>query len=256
MIRSGFSGEIDIRDNKSVLTEDVVELLPVGPVAYDIDDLDEYMGGIEIGHRDQIGPLYGELNRLFGGRPFRITGSFRVRDYNTVHGGAMSNFTGPDNLISIHGDIVVFSSESENMPVNGFQNLQKVDGSVYVSSLGRKETLQNIQSIGGNVSINGTLRNIDGLNKLQSIEGDLNISGNEYLETITGFKEIISINGGLKIDQNRSLKSISGFDKLAIAGSVSIVDNGNLSTDSLTAFTEKLRLNGYAGEIIVERNKL
>jgi len=100
----------------------------------------------------------------------------------------------------------------------------------------------------GNVEIGYSLwsdiTNLDGLNVLTSIGGDLSISGNEALNSLTGLDNVTSIGGDLKIHFNDSLTSLTGLNKLpTIGGSLSIVDNENLT--SLMGFDNLTSIGGH-----------
>ena len=77
--------------------------------------------------------------------------------------------------------------------------------------------------IGGRVSIDRSIKNLHGLIGLKSIDGSLQIYGNDSLTDLSGLDSLTTINGYLSIEKNTSLTSLAGLE--------------NLQADSLTDLT-------------------
>ena len=113
------------------------------------------------------------------------------------------------------------------------------------------EIYGNCSEIEGDLEISGS--DIADLQQLESIEvvrGDLIIWNNPILETLVGLSNVTSVYG-LAIWQNASLKNINGLKKISgeILYDVDISFNDNLS--NLTGLTG---VNTVAGSIYIERN--
>ena len=82
-------------------------------------------------------------------------------------------------------------------------------------------------AIGGYVIIYGDdITNFNGLNNLNSIGGDLSINGNTSLTTLTGFDNLDSIGGSFMIENNVSLTTLTDLGhKVFIGGDLQIFEN-------------------------------
>jgi hypothetical protein len=73
--------------------------------------------------------------------------------------------------------------------------------------------------IEGDVYIsNSNITNLNGLNVLSSIGGNLAIDSNDLLPNLTGLNDIISIGGNLKIEVNAALTSLTGLNNVTYIG--------------------------------------
>lgn len=97
-------------------------------------------------------------------------------------------------------------------------NYINVTGNLYIqnSDITDLSPLANIQSVGGDILITGNndLVSINGLNNLLAIGDDLTISSNASLVSISGFNSLITISGYCNIQFNSSLTTITGFMQL------------------------------------------
>ena len=89
--------------------------------------------------------------------------------------------------------------------------------------------------ISGDVTIKegswSNIQNLDGLNVLTSIGGNLEISGNVALQSLTGLDNLVSIGGGLKLDQNLFLNTLQALENLESLGDYLIIaDNTYLTS--------------------------
>lgn len=92
----------------------------------------------------------------------------------------------------------------------------------------------NCTQLAGDVLISGTdITNLNGLNGVQSINGNLEITPPQNLQmplaNLTGFENLATITGDLLIEDNGSLNSLTGLESLeTIGGIFSIKDNSQL----------------------------
>lgn len=99
-----------------------------------------------------------------------------------------------------------------------------------------------------NIEINGDdIYNLNGLNEIISIAGDLHIGrlqggGNIPLKNLSGLDSLSSIGGGLKIYGNDSLSALSGLERLSSVGiiGISIYNNQELTTCDISSICDFL----------------
>ncbi len=105
--------------------------------------------------------------------------------------------------------------------------------------------------IEGNVTISGNyITNLNGLNMLTSIGGNLVIQSNYALTNLSGLEELTSLIN-LSIDGNNELTDLAGLQGLySIAGFVTIMGNSNLTglsgLNNLASIGEHLEISGNA----------
>jgi len=98
---------------------------------------------------------------------------------------------------------------------------------------------------------NGSLRNLNGLSRLNFIGGGLSIRNNDSLLSLQGLLQLDSIGGGLYIWGNESMTSLSGIENLIfIGGGLQIGDDwelhgGNPSLTSLSGLKNLEFINGF-----------
>ncbi len=74
----------------------------------------------------------------------------------------------------------------------------------------------NCTQIGGNVSIQGAdITNLNNLNAIESIGGDLYITSNDVLANLTGLNNLEWVGGAMRVQNNPSLANIDGLENLA-----------------------------------------
>lgn len=103
--------------------------------------------------------------------------------------------------------------------------------------------------IQGDVTINGNnICNLDGLESVTFIGGNLSIICNYSLSDIDGLGNLTSIGGILQLSDNPSLTSLTAFANLASTGSLLISDNVALVSmagfESLTSISGWLSISG------------
>jgi len=110
----------------------------------------------------------------------------------------------------------------------------------------------NCTEIEGYLVINGSdISNLNGLNELTSIGGDLNISYNQLLTTLSGLDGLTSIGGELSLMRNYSLTSLLGLDNVtSIEGNIIIFQNNLLTNltgmEGLTNIEGELFISGHS----------
>ena len=126
------------------------------------------------------------------------------------------------------------------------EGYEEVSGNLAISgNVPNIEALENLTHVGGNLTIsNGdALTSLRGLDNLTAIGGTLQI-GNDVLTSLDGLGSLVSVNE-LRVQSNIGLVSLAGLDGLlSVEGDVWISDNSAMtSLDGLTS------LNSIGGEL-------
>ena len=92
-------------------------------------------------------------------------------------------------------------------------------------------------NIGGNVFIQGeNIINLDGLNTIESIEGDLRIEACYNLTNLDGLSNLSTVGGHFYLDNNSSIVSTNGFSNIeTIGGDFTIYDYSVYNFPNLTS---------------------
>jgi hypothetical protein len=104
--------------------------------------------------------------------------------------------------------------------------------------------------IEGNVIISGSgINNLDGLNVLTAIGGNLSIQTNFFLSNIDGLSNLTSISGNLVVRSNNKLKNLDGLNNLTyIGGGVGFIGNTHMETlpqwENLSSIGSNLSITG------------
>ncbi len=94
------------------------------------------------------------------------------------------------------------------------------------------------------------ITNLDGLSKIQTINGSLNIKNNNALENLSGLVNLKTIVVDLTIKNNDALENLSGLDKLETIGTfLNIEDN-----DGLLNLSGLEQLNSISGFVQIKNN--
>ncbi len=103
------------------------------------------------------------------------------------------------------------------------------------------------KAVSGNVRIPSTLQNLNQLENLETISGDL-IIDNSSLTTLSGLDSLRSIMGGLHITNNNNLVSLTSLNGLTTLGNLRISDNSELTTFDLA------QVDRIEGHLILKNN--
>jgi len=205
------------------------------------------------------------LPNLHGLDSLRVIGGNLGVFYNP----SLVNLEGLNNLKYI-GENLAIARNHALTSLHGLENLDTLAGSMSIgvnvpgfgggypignNALPNLNGLNNIRHIWGDLSIlAGALQNTTGLDSLRSIAGSFEISsqGAFGITTFTGLENLELIEGAFTVDRNQSLKSFSGLEHLeSILVSFSVTYN-----DSLVDFKglENLKYPGVTGGMAVYYN--
>jgi hypothetical protein len=127
-----------------------------------------------------------------------------------VGNGALSDLTGLNNLQSVSESLVIVQNDSLSS-LAAFESLEIIRGGL---SIGSTASLFGKYTVG-----NRSLVDIQGLENLDAIGGDLMISGNTSLVNLMGLENIDTIHGDLRIYENDSMVSLAGLSGLHVISS-------------------------------------
>ncbi len=107
--------------------------------------------------------------------------------------------------------------------------------------------------INGNVCIgfcsgdnNSFTNNLNGLNQITHIYGDLTIENNGNLSSLSGLNDSLFISGDLTIEGNDGLVDLNGYENITVGGNITISYNDNLTSlnglEEMTAHSGRLSL--------------
>jgi hypothetical protein len=118
----------------------------------------------------------------------------------------------------VEGDVVL--GTETDVQVFGSGNVKSITGSliIKVGGLGLITTLEpliHLESIGGDLVIEGQIiKNLAGLENLNSVGQSVQLRFNDSLQSIDALKNLTSSNIGILIDQNGRVKDLSGLSFL------------------------------------------
>lgn len=107
-----------------------------------------------------------------------------------------------------------------------------------------------ITHIEGDLSINGSVRELSNLSNILSVEGRIRISNTFALDSLNGLNNIRSVGEDLHIDDNSSLKNLDGLSNInSIGGELDIKEN-----DDLLNIDGLMNLVDFEGNVIIIKN--
>ncbi len=167
-------------------------------------------------------------------------GNYKIVNGNiTIYGSEYTNLNLLSNLVEVKGDLNIGYANYKTDFYEGNDKLENLNG------------LEKLTTIEGKLSItrNNALKDIRALSNLTTVIA-INISYNESLESLKGLEMIITINEGLQIYKNRKIQNLKGLDNVSYVGDYASF-NENLSLLNLEGINN-LRIIG--GRLSVRSN--
>jgi len=268
--------EVDAFDQD--ITELTVNLLIKGD---DINDLSPLSNLISISGYLNIldNPLLSNIDGLFNlthvGNSLRIWDNISLTNIDGLSslqsiGGRiwienndmLTNIDGLENLMSLDSELRIIDNDLLSN-IDGLNNLTIIPGSCTIEN---NQALSNIDGLSGvsemgsailsiksgiSMSGNNSLRDIDGLTNLTSVEVDLFIQSHVKLQNIDGLSSVTSVGDRLLIRYNEELKNVDGFINLiSVGSSINLFQNDRLN--NLDGFSN---LISVGGNFIIESNQ-
>jgi len=148
--------------------------------------------------------------------------------------------------------IVINQVQIDSFQTN-YPNCTEIQGDVWIegNNITNLNGLNVLTAIWGNLRIdnNGNLTTLSGLDNIDSIGGDLLIRGNNTLTSLTGLDNLTSVGGSLRVESNFSLINLTGLDGLNyIYGNLNFYNN--IALTSLSALNNVI----YIGNLSISGN--
>jgi len=172
----------------------------------------------------------------------------------TVDSNAITQVNGLSNLVTIKGDLKLFSSQLSD--ISGLSNLTTIEGDLRIgdgsegTALTNLDALSKVTTLGGLVLLgNDQLEDIDGLSQVTTIAGDVQIgssstaSANDRLVQLDGLSGVTSIGGDFYLQYNPSIADLNGLLALELVGG-KLVIQGNAALGACEGIAPLL---GYDG---------
>jgi len=178
-----------------------------------------------------------------------------VGDLNIGYNFRLPNLSGLDGVSAFDGSVRIISNDI----LTNIDPLSNLSGVVDLE-INNNDALtflpfDNLTSVGGNLTIidNSVLPNLDGFSVLNTIGGDLEITGNNALVNAFGtYPHNITVGGSLRIKLNNSLGFIEGLTFLpSLGGDLEISGNASLSN-----IQELENIGSVGGKILISNNSV
>lgn len=146
-----------------------------------------------------------------------------------INESSIPSLEGLENLKVIHGDFEIGGlGFVELTNLKGLDGLERIKGNLDFHSNANLDNilnLQNLKEVKGNLIIGmGTIRSLEGLNKLTQVGGDLMVLFCAQLPTLQGLNNLISVGEDLSVHLCDGLESVNGLDSLETIGGYFLFD--------------------------------
>ncbi|AFL81660.1 conserved repeat protein [Aequorivita sublithincola DSM 14238] len=143
---------------------------------------------------------------------------------NIEYNGSLETLIGLDALTTIGGDLK-FKNNNNLLRLLGVNNLQSIGGDFAMINVNinsnNLDGLQSLESIGGNLDITSSINSMYGLSGLTSIGGNLDLNSGSYINDLDGLLSLNSI-GGDFIITNSTIEDMTCATLQTIGGSLLI----------------------------------
>ncbi|MFM9946401.1 MAG: hypothetical protein ACKV1O_00530, partial [Saprospiraceae bacterium] len=242
--------------------------------AYQLSDLsglgqlDTIHGGFNILNTDDLVSLAG-LESLKYTRNFRLSGNYAlksltgldqltVRDMISIeYNPDLEDISGVKLFDGFKGNLTIYRSALENLePLSGIDSIATIEIGFNhkLTSLTGLENLKyaEIMWIFGNE----LLPNLNGLNGLEIVDGNLHIVDNPLLTSLSGLENLARIDSGLWIEHNELLSDLSALDhSIAFNGEIlTIRKNNSLSNCAVEALCNWISRPDAIDILIINEN--
>ncbi len=187
-------------------------------------------GNLQIINADALTSLQGLENLTAIGGLMEIISNNSLSDCssicqlinNATIGGTTSINGNPSTCSSLNE--VTLLCGNTTCPTGNITLSNQIDVNAFV------QAYPNCDTIFGNLTIQGSVSDISGLNNIAFIQGNLRIINNSSLTSIQGLNGLNAIAGNLQIINFHSITSLQGLENLSsVGGYVEIINNNSLS---------------------------
>ncbi|MEO9893071.1 T9SS type A sorting domain-containing protein [Aurantibacter sp.] len=159
-----------------------------------------------------------------------------TRHLEVSQNNSITNIAALNNLETIGGDLSV-SQNPLLLNLIGLEKITEIGRNMYIgynTSLSNLTGLNNLESIisSSNINNNTALKSLDGLSSLKTVNAfEFEVSNNTELTNINALENLAQINGDLILQNNDSIVDFSGLESLNyIAGDLIIKENEKLQS--------------------------
>lgn len=163
----------------------------------------------------------------------------------------------------INGDLLIGGDVTD---ISALTSIKRIEGSLRLSYADNPSVsnFADLEYVGGDFEIDQchNIETIEGINKLQTVNGNFIISENyTTLKNIRGFINLSHVGGSFQVSRNLSLISISEFVSLSNIGG-RLIFGGNMSIRNLNGFNSLLKIGEdfsietFHGNLNIEDNFL
>ncbi len=173
------------------------------------------------------------MNNLIGMESLTSVGGNLYVGGNESDGNEyLRNFEGLENLVNFDGDIQIIGNYAlENL--HGLSGIDSVidltissyPGIIDLSGLDSLTTVMHDFHISGY-----SLKHLIGLEKIDSVRGNLTIGGTDSLIDLEGLNNLNYIGGELRISNNKSLNDLAKLISIKSVGDIAIMNNESLTS--------------------------
>jgi hypothetical protein len=155
-----------------------------------------------------------------------------------VKNTSLENLKGLDSLEVIGGTFFNTSSIEHNFllkDLTGLERVKKIAGSLVFSWNIAMVNLNGLKSLamlhGSSLGIYDcpSIQNLNGLEKLTFLDGDINLYRNGALTDLKGLRNLQTITGWIRLRENHMLVSLDGFEKLTSLHTLELTDNARIA---------------------------
>jgi len=137
-----------------------------------------------------------------------------------------------------------------------------ITGSLIIQQTNRNQLnpLSNLTEVGGNliIAVNNQLETLAGLDQLETVEGMLELSGNQVLTSLEALGQLTFVGGALYIDSSEQLTDLDGLDNLQSIGTLEPISGAAtlsiIHMDNLTHLDGLAAVNSVNGDVTISYN--
>ena len=151
---------------------------------------------------------------------------------NITGATSLSSLDALSDLEFVGGDVSIKDNDLLTS-LNGLESLLAVGEDLVIDGNGKLESLQQLEGIesiqGVTITSNPVLENLNGLNNLTQVTGNIRIQYHDALNSLSALSKITSIGGDLEIGYNYVLEDLSGLEGITrVEKGLSIQQNPEL----------------------------
>jgi hypothetical protein len=184
-----------------------------------------------------------QMNNLIGLESLiQVGGNLYIGGYEADGNEYLRNFEGLENLVNFDGDIQIIGNYSlvNLQGLSGIDSVNDLSITTYPGMIDLSG-LDSLTSVMHDLHIAGySIKHLDGLEKIDSINGNLYIGATDSLIDMQGLNNLVYIGEDLSLSYNKSLNSLADLINLKSVHNLAIWSN-----ESLTSLHGLDSINGH-----------